>query len=109
MLKKEYIKQLEYATALLSIIKEYALDEETKDFYDKTGITTKDLTKSINQLIHIYSEETVKHLQQNKKSNEYNKTHPEKHIKHNADYAKRHPDRIKARQKKYYEKRKGVK
>lgn len=89
MLKNEDIKQISYATTLLAIVKEYALDEETTDFYEKTGITILDIDKSIKHLTHIHTTETIKHLQASEKANKWNKAHPEQHRKHSRDYERR--------------------
>lgn len=106
MLKNEAIKQIRDTYFLLNIIYKYATDTDSSELYDKTGITSKDILKCMKELSRIEAEETIKHITSNKRSNEYNKAHPEKHRQLQKEYSKRHKDKTKAYQKEYFQKNK---
>lgn len=89
MLKNEDLKQISKANILLTIIYQYTLEIDNNDFYDKTGITSKDIHDSIKALTHIHTVEKLKHLRASEQANKWNKTNPEKHRQHNKDYIKR--------------------
>ena len=89
MLKNEDLKQISKANILLTIIYQYTLETDNNDFYDKTGITTKDINECIKALTHIHTVEKLKHLKASEQANKWNKTNPEKHRQHNKDYIKR--------------------
>ena len=106
MLKNEDIKQIRATYLLLNIIYKYTIDLDSTELYDKTGITSRDILKCMKALSHIEAEETVKHITSNKRSNEYNKAHPERHRQLAKESAKRHRDRVKEYQKEYFQKNK---
>ncbi len=106
MLKNEDIKEIRATYLLLNIIYKYTIDPDSTELYDKTGITSRDILKCMKALSHIEAEETVKHITSNKKSNEYNKAHPERHRQLVKESAKRHRDRVKEYQKEYFQKNK---
>lgn len=106
MLKNEAIKQIRDTYFLLNIIYKYATDTDSSELYDKTGITSKDILKCMKELSRIEAEETIKHITSNKRSNEYNKAHPERHRQLQKEYDKRHKEKRKAYQKEYYQQNK---
>lgn len=89
MLKNEELKQLNHIKTLLNIIKDYSINEDTNDFYDKTGITILDLDRSIKALQQIHTTSMIKHKEHSDRANNWNKSHPEQHRKHSRDYERR--------------------
>jgi len=87
MLKNEELKQINYTTTLLQMIKEYAW--ESDDFYDKTGITIIDIEKRIKALKHIHTTQKLKKKRNSQQSTEYKKLHKEhRNIMQNINYAR---------------------
>ena len=60
----------------------YAIELDSNELYEKTGVTIKDLNDCMRALNHIHTVETLKHLRANERTNTWNKAHPEKHRKH---------------------------
>lgn len=89
MLKNEEMKQLLHASNILEAVIQYIVNSETNDFYDKTGVTSKDIHDSIKALTHIHTVEKLKHLKTSEQANKWNKANPEKHRKHSRDYERR--------------------
>ena len=89
MLKNEDLKQISKAQTLLGMIWAYAIELDNNELYEKTGVTTKDISECMKALNHIHTVETLKHLKASEKSNAWNKANPEKHRKHNRDYERR--------------------
>jgi hypothetical protein len=77
MLKNQELENIKHIQTLLSIIKEYTLEDN--DFYNFTKITTKDIDKSIKSLNEICVKTITQKKIQSKKSNLWNKTHAERH------------------------------
>lgn len=89
MLKNEDLKQISKAQTLLGMIWAYAIELDSNELYEKTGVTTKDLNDCMRALNHIHTVETLKHLKASEKANAYNKAHPEKHREINRRYEER--------------------
>ena len=94
MLKNEDLKQISKAQTLLGMIWAYAIELDSNELYEKTGVTTKDLNDCMRALNHIHTVETLKHLKANERTNTWNKANPEKHRKHSRDYERRKRNRI---------------
>ena len=94
MLKNEDLKQISKAQTLLGMIWAYAIELDSNELYEKTGVTIKDLNDCMRALNHIHTVETLKHLKANERTNTWNKTHPEKHRKHSRDYERRKRNKI---------------
>ena len=94
MLKNEDLKQISKAQTLLGMIWAYAIELDSNELYEKTGVTIKDLNDCMGALNHIHTVETLKHLKANKRTNTWNKANPEKHRKHSRDYERRKRNRI---------------
>ena len=89
MLKNEDLKQISKAQTLLGMIWAYAIELDSKELYEKTGVTIKDLNDCMRALNHIHTVETLKHIRANERTNVWNKANPEKHRKHSRDYERR--------------------
>ena len=89
MLKNEDLKQISKAQTLLGMIWAYAIELDNNELYEKTGVTTKDISECMKALNHIHTVETLKHLKASEKANAWNKANPEKHRKHSRDYERR--------------------
>ena len=94
MLKNEDLKQISKAQTLLGMIWAYAIELDSNELYEKTGVTIKDLNDCMRALNHIHTVETLKHLRANERTNTWNKANPEKHRKHSRDYERRKRNRI---------------
>ena len=94
MLKNEDLKQISKAQTLLGMIWAYAIELDSNELYEKTGVTAKDLNDCMRALNHIHTVETLKHLKANERTNTWNKANPEKHRKHSRDYERRKRNRI---------------
>ena len=94
MLKNEDLKQISKAQTLLGMIWAYAIELDSNELYEKTGVTIKDLNDCMRALNHIHTVETLKHLKANERTNTWNKAHPEKHRKHSRDYERRKRNKI---------------
>lgn len=74
---------------MLSVIKDYTMTTESKDFYDITGISTKYIDITLNRLQTIKTKTIIAKRQQSEKANAWNKAHPERHREINRDSARR--------------------
>ena len=72
----------------------YAIELDSNELYEKTGVTAKDLNDCMRALNHIHTVETLKHLKASERTNTWNKANPEKHRKHSRDYERRKRNRI---------------
>lgn len=93
MLKNEELRQISKAHTILGMIWAYTIELENNEFYEETGVTTKDIHDCMIALNHICITQKLKKLQVSDYSNEYKKQH-RKHanIIQNINNAKRRND-----------------
>lgn len=96
MLKNEDLKQISKAHTILGMIWAYAIEVDTNELYEKTGITTKDIHDCMKALNHIHTQETIKHKRNSMQSTVYKKEHKERrNIVQNINNAKHRNDKKK--------------
>lgn len=87
MLTNQEVKDIESTIILLTAVFDYANTKGT--LYKDTGLTAYEIDQKIVKLNRIYTKTITQKKKASEKANAWNKAHPDKHRKHNKDYAKR--------------------
>lgn len=89
MLKNSELKDISYAISMLTAIKIYAINQDSSEFYDNTGITIIDIERQIKALEKIHLNTTLQKKKCSEQANKWNKTHIERHREINKNYERR--------------------